>query len=482
MRNLIAPRWKSIVKKTGLHTNNLLPCGKCGSKRLYFFDDPLCPTCDKITIIPTTDALAIINHFIDTYRKTFLEEVRDFNKNELLSLVFWEREKIIRQFYTNYTPIDQRGLATCNLLLKRVIRMNDFLETRSISNRNSVVEAYRTIVLLELNLEQVEVGNRVVLRTIQYDLNKLRDLSIGDIVYCETEEYQKKKKIMEKFNVMPEEKAKKKMDAWRLKLEPIIPGSKKSNNASETLTRFFETISMWYTGLFSNKLYRSAFGLSRMEEITIKPFPLKVFATSYEAKADEATRTSYADFLQQSEKFFGKDSNQLIEHFVLSERHPEANPLFLRLGDYVLVSPHFAEFFSYVLHPILDKDIFDKEVEKRSRLFESNIVKEEFEKQGFTYLLNQGIKNKMQIDGIAISNSIVYVIEVKGWKAKDLIQYSYTREILEEEIRNAIDGLGFTRNSGNTRKKVSLPQKVEWVKNHRKRWEFQHRQALLACW
>jgi hypothetical protein len=243
--------------------------------------------------------------------------------------------------------------------------MNDFLETRSISNRNSVVEAYRTIVLLELNLEQVEVGNRVVLRTIQYDLNKLRDLSIGDIVYCETEEYQKIKKIMEKFNVMPEEKAKKKMDAWRLKLEPIIPGSKKSNNASETLTRFFETISMWYTGLFSNKLYRSAFGLSRMEEITIKPFPLRVFATSYEAKADEATRTSYADFLQQSEKFFGKDSNQLIEHFVLSERHPEANPLFLRLGDYVLVSPHFAEFFSYVLHAILDRDIFDKEVEKK---------------------------------------------------------------------------------------------------------------------
>jgi Nuclease-related domain len=173
--------------------------------------------------------------------------------------------------------------------------------------------------------------------------------------------------------------------------------------------------------------------------------------------------------LRQSEKYFGKDSSQLIEHFVLSERHPEANPLFLRLGDSVLVSPHFAEFFSYVLHAILDRDIFDKEVEKRSRLFESNIVKEEFKKQGFKYLLNQGIKNKMQIDGIAISNSKVYVIEVKGWKAKDLIEDAYTREILEEEIRNAIDGLGFTRSSGSTRKKLSLHQKVQWVKNQRKR-------------
>ena len=154
--------------------------------------------------------------------------------------------------------------------------MNDFLETRSISNRNSVIGAYRTIVLLELNLEQVEVGNKVLLRTVHYDLNKLRDLSINHIVYCETEEYQKIKKIMEKFNVMPEEKVKRKMDAFRPQLEHIIPGSMKSNNASETVTRFFETISMWYTGLFSNKLYRSAFGLSQMEEITIKPFPLKL--------------------------------------------------------------------------------------------------------------------------------------------------------------------------------------------------------------
>lgn len=66
--------------------------------------------------------------------------------------------------------------------------MNDFLETRSISNHDSVIEAYRTIVLLELNLEQAEVEDRVLLRTVHYDLNKLRDLSIGGIVYCETEE------------------------------------------------------------------------------------------------------------------------------------------------------------------------------------------------------------------------------------------------------------------------------------------------------
>lgn len=60
--------------------------------------------------------------------------------------------------------------------------------------------------MLELNLEHVNAGNRVALKTVQYDLNKLSYLSIADIVYCDREEYHKINKIKEKFNVMPEEK------------------------------------------------------------------------------------------------------------------------------------------------------------------------------------------------------------------------------------------------------------------------------------
>jgi hypothetical protein len=81
--------------------------------------------------------------------------------------------------------------------------MNDFLGTRSISNSDSIINAYTTIVLLELNFEHVKAGNRVVLRMAQYNLNKLSDFSIADIVYCDTEEYQKINNIKEKFNVMP---------------------------------------------------------------------------------------------------------------------------------------------------------------------------------------------------------------------------------------------------------------------------------------
>jgi hypothetical protein len=69
----------------------------------------------------------------------------------------------------------------------------------------------------------------------------------------------------------------------------------------------------------------------------------------------------------------------------------------------------------------------------------------------------------MQIDGIAISNSKVYVIEAKGWKAKDLIQDYYTREILEDEIRNAIDGLDFTAIMERQRKKLGISAQADII-------------------
>ena len=186
------------------------------------------------------------------------------------------------------------------------------------------------------------------------------------------------------------------MDAWRSRQASLLSGEQESNNASETVTRFFELISMWCTGLFSNKLYRSTFGLSRMKEITIKPFELKVFATSYEAKADEATKTIYADFLKLLEKFFEK-TDEVIEHFVLSEGHLEANPLFLRLKDSVLVSPHFAEFSSMCRHAILDKEISLIKKLRKEVAYLSQVLSRRNLRNKDSILPNQGIKNKMQI-------------------------------------------------------------------------------------
>lgn len=71
--------------------------------------------------------------------------------------------------------------------------------------------------------------------------------------------------------------------------------------------------------------------------------------------------------------------------------------------------------------------------------------------------------NKMEIDGIAISNSEVFVIEVKGWKSRRFIEEKTTREQLDRDIKNAIDGIHISHNTGKIKQKVPLSKKVEWV-------------------
>jgi hypothetical protein len=80
LHNLNAPHWNSIIKRQ--HRIQKVYCrAESVEVKEYFFDDPLCPACEKIKTIPTTDVMTIINYFIDTYRTTFFEEVRGFNKN-----------------------------------------------------------------------------------------------------------------------------------------------------------------------------------------------------------------------------------------------------------------------------------------------------------------------------------------------------------------------------------------------------------------
>jgi len=76
----------------------------------------------------------------------------------------------------------------------------------------------------------------------------------------------------------------------------------------------------------------------------------------------------------------------------------------------------------------------------------------------------------MEIDGISISDSNVFVIEVKGWGARRLLEERSSKEILERDIKNAIDGRHFVFSVKKTRRKVSLPKKVSWIRENKSRF------------
>lgn len=77
----------------------------------------------------------------------------------------------------------------------------------------------------------------------------------------------------------------------------------------------------------------------------------------------------------------------------------------------------------------------------------------------------------MEIDGIAISPDLVYVVEVKGWGSKRLIEEHTSKKILEKEIKNSIDGLHIHVKTGKTTRPVSLPKKISWVTKNKERFK-----------
>lgn len=309
-----------------------------------------------------------------------------------------------------------------------------------------------------------------MVKLFPYDINHLEKMPLtGSIIVCPNEKYDRIMNNFEKHGLLNEKTAQEKMKEYSNQPIHSVYGSNKSHTSRETISRFYELISMFYVAFFRSKVYIEAFGLPN-EKIGITPIELKQIITSFPIHNEGVSCVKVDEIRNVAKGVIGGRVEQLFKNFVLSPNNLSATPLLLQLdSEYVLLSQAFTELYSYPLHAIINKNEFDQETIKRSKIFESTIVKENFEKKGFNYKPNYVVKNKMEIDGIAISDSIVYVIEVKGWGSKKLIEETSSRGILEKEIKNAIDGIHIHVNTGKTKRGVSLPKKVSWVSNNKKR-------------
>lgn len=411
----------------------------------------------------------IVNHFITSFTKILFQVISKYDRIKLLEKLFWQREQEVRKFYSEYSVIRFDNLAVYSLSIKKLFQ-NLQSTDKDISEESfeRMIGACKTLLKYEEYAEGLEADNHIMLKLKSYNKNNLAGISPDDFLICETEHLMKVRKILAKYNILPEKEALAKMQFWAKDLTPVTPGSNRSKNSQETITRFYEFISNLSTAFFKNQVYLHAFGISTTRHIEIDPFVLQRFVTAQQPNKNETTRIPFRKFLRLAKETFGEKSEQFVKTFVLSEDNIDACPLYMKMKGWIFCSQHFSELFTYPLYAISHQSLFNAETEKRSKMFESQIVKKNFEQRGFRYLANHIVKGKMEIDGIAISPSIVYVIEVKGWKSTILVETVESRTYAERDIRNAIDGLHITHKTGQIKKKVPLPQKVQWVAEHRK--------------
>ncbi|MCH7560108.1 MAG: NERD domain-containing protein [Thaumarchaeota archaeon] len=445
-----------------------MTCEKCGHILFYLYDDLLCPKCEKLSIVPYSDSIKITEHFISYLNELIENELKNYSKYSLIITAFWEREKHIRNFNNNYGLLDLDPLLSYNLLMRRIIQMNNFSDKKTNPEKiKKLIKTFGTFSRLEEFRQSLESRTWSLLYMKKYDLKRLDDLSLTDVHYCSNENYDRIERTFLKHNIVSKSKGEKLIQEWGMDVDLNVKKFSRYLSPRETISIFYELMSMLYVIFFKNKLYVEAFGFFDSNKSTINPITLKKIAESYPVHDDALSTAKLDEFTAFVITKLGGKYKEFFQNFVLSEENPSAIPLFFKFNDLILISQAFSNLFHYALLAFVHKNEFNDETERRSKIFELNIVKNHFENKGYRYITDYKIKNKMQIDGIAISDSQVYVIEVKGWSSKRLIEEKTTKNILERDIKNAIDGFHFVRKSNKNRKTVSLPKKVNQIRTDR---------------
>lgn len=462
-----------------------MPCKICNSVLIYVYDYPTCPKCEHLTLVPPEDAVKISNYLLEKYKVMFFDLVRVFKKTHLLSNIFWQRENEIRKFLQQYSTLNIARLLSCTLLLRRIFQIGSFFEQNDVNEEdaNKVIMAYEALTDFEEACIKLKANHFTMVKLFRYDLNNLQNLEIGDkIIIFPNEQYDRIMSTFEKFNVMSAETAESKMHEWKKQNVPSRGiGTEKSYTSKDTIARFYGLISSLYIAFYRSELYLEAFGLPD-EKLDLDPIEIKKFVTRHEVHHNTISITKYRNFKDELNDHFGTKSSEFENNFVLSEDNLQAFPLFVKFENNVLNSQAYGELHCYFLHAILNKDLFDDETKRSSKEFEGNIVKSKFEGRGFIYKAPFQIKGKhpMEIDGIAISDSHVYVIEVKGWGAKRLIEEKSSEDILIRDIKNSIFGYHYVAKTNTLKKKVSLLKKVEWVSVNRSKFGISPRAEITG--
>ena len=443
-------------------------------------DNVVCPRCRNIPIVSYDDSIKIIQHYIEKCEKIFDWEIRQYARNKLIKDIFWEREKQMRTLMKQYTSIDSDKLASTSYLIRKLFIMNKFsTEKRADSvTIKKIISDYTGIMNLKTEKIKLEAKNSNMVISARYDINHMEDILLDKIKIYHNENYGRLIQAFANNSILSEESARMKIQEQLQYLRHAEIGSNRTTSIRETIKRFHELIGTLYVAFLRNKVHEEAF-LFPGKNISINPIDLRIFNGRYPTSADP-TELDFQCFNNNLILIFKQRYKEVICNFVLSKDHPNAFPLFLKLGNTIILSQAFGELYCYFLHAIINKKEFDKETERLSKIFEQEIVKKYFEELGFRYFTNVGVKNKLEIDGVAISKQNVYVVEVKGWGSRKLLEEKTSREIITRDIKSAISGIRINVSHNNIKLKPSIRKKVKWIAENRKMFEIKEETPIIG--
>lgn len=445
-----------------------MPCAKCGSGLVIVEDYPTCPPCERIGLVPHGDSVRIMESILIEGKKNVMNATKLYDPDSILMEAFVYRELLARDFAMRYSAIDREAIIGTTVIVKELLQA-----PRSPGRRASAYEAGCLIrsfgILLGAwdSLYGLHAGTHRMIHMTEYDLANLRGLHISDFPIYPTEKYAAISRTFAKHGIMTEAAAEQKIREERRKWTPTELGSNKITSLELTVSTFYRVSNMLSVALTANRKLQEAFSLPDSGGIPVTFLELKGLIADIPSFHSGVTWSHASQFERTARRRLGDRYAAFDRNFVAGRDNPRAFPLFLKIGGKVYTSHFFGELYLYTLLLVLHRREFDQETACRGRVYE-RAVQAHFERRGFRYAPNVKKKGLLEIDGVAVSKEIAYVVEAKCWRPLSLINDPSYLGKMEQRIRGAIDGVQYERKTGKKKRVgVPLPLKVEWVRKNR---------------
>ena len=457
-----------------------MPCQKCESQLIFLNNNLTCPKCNNLKILEKSLALRIADKRKSHIRELWKKELIRFNRDSLVCHILDDRDTLSWDVFQKPGITDIDRLFSDTLFIKRVYEDGNKDGEIIIDDKKKskpIIELFNDTKKIETDYYLVESGNATYIYENDFEIESITDeQALTNFTFVETEDYEKLIRNFEKNNIVTRKKGEELQKENEEEFKRITEN--RSTPISQTTEQFIErnydTITSYYLVFLRNEIYSKIFDLRQFKKLIDNPRKLMEFVKKFPQKSYTLNGPNYSEFMKFATEVFGKSEAEIAKLLIFEEGNSDIFPLFVRIKiegkDIVLVSHTFTAIMFILLHAVISKDIFDLIAHKRGSDFEKDVQKK-FESLDFDYIPNHKDdpdNPTLEIDGIASKNNMCFVIEDKNPRLPPEVESFQARENMIDDLKGIIDGEKRTTRSGErvVEQITSLPEKVEYVKNH----------------
>lgn len=442
----------------------------------------MCPRCERVRVVPPGDAARTLEALARRAEEEIVGKMSAYARDDALKAAFQHRERIARESHFDCGLMDVRTALGCSAAIKELVTAKTELGGRPADPARllGLVQMLGSMLLRLEKTSDLEAGTHNLLYMKKYDLNSLASADPDAFPLYPNERHVQAFVARSDLGIMTQSQAEQRAAAQPGQRR-AAPGARTPLTVEEAVRDYYEHSYMLADAFFGGPVRKKYGAPPDLDQVKIPLYQLQQFMFHLPYDEGGIAVCEAGRFGELVRKVFGADCQNFERSFVASGESPGAFPLFLKIGGKVHASQLFGIFYLGALFTVVHKNEFDQETRHRSRLYESRVVPAYFEERGFIYHANQKVKKipagketskGFEIDGIAVSPRVVYVVEAKCWNPRKFLGSAGRHSAYDDMIRGSIEGTHFERKA----KKLecdghSLASKAKWVENNRGQYD-----------